>query len=136
MDQVNKNNGQNCKDVVLHISRKCGRVIIHVSRKCWSVVFPWFFLTSPENVGVWFFPSPENVVVRYFIVFRKSGRVIFSRVQKIWECGIFIYSENVGEGFFTSQVNLDTRCCHLHRKSAHMESFHSQQIIWGREHFF
>jgi hypothetical protein len=85
--------------------------------------------TCPENLGEW-----------CFHVSRKSGRVLFSRVPKIWASGVFTSPENLGMCCFhvsrkfgrvlfsrlpkiwacvvvTSPENLGVCCFHVSRKS-------------------
>ncbi len=75
-----------------------------------------------------FFTCPENVGKCCFHMSRKSGRVLFSRVPKIWASAVFTSPENLGECcfhvsrknlvcYFTFPENVGECCFHVSRKS-------------------
>jgi hypothetical protein len=80
---------------------------VSVSRKCLVKSGTDVFSRSQEIWGCGIYVGPENLDQMYFYVPRKSGRVVFTLVQKIWTSCFSRSQEIWGSGIYTGTENLD-----------------------------
>jgi hypothetical protein len=74
-------------------------------------------LRSQKIWEIGIYTGPENLDEMPFHIIRKSGRLVFTLVQKFWTSCIIRFSENLGEWYLPGPENLDHMYFHVPRKS-------------------